>query len=587
MKKEVSILVVFLLLFFLFSCDKNDDPIQNSLNFGSLNLDFEIRSYDKPSWPDYWGVGGEGFVITLDDEEKHSGILSLKMEREGDRNNNFGVFVASLPVKALAGKELDYRCWIKTKGVKNGYAGLWLRVDGVNSTLGFDNMGNRGLQGDNEWVQVSIKMNIHPATTNISFGGLFPGEGTVWYDDIELYIDKEKYIDLVPKTELSQQDIAAIKKYIYPLRTYEPDRGNTNDLEALDKLIDKSKVVALGEVSHGSSEIYKMKNRIIQYLVINNGFDIFSIEGNMPEAYKLNDYSVRGEGYPKKLIAGMYFWTWRTEEVLNMVEWMRRFNHNEQRIAFTGFDMQYYQGAVNELDDAFKDNDEIKTKISALRTKISVGYANISVNDRKEIDEILSILQNSIETSSFQKSEKEWLKQNIVIVQQYLDRSNNVLNWRDKCMADNAIWIKDHNPKSKLILWAHNGHIMKTDDVMGFHLDQKLGKDYVTFGFTFYNGHYTATGSKGLTSYEAQQAYSGTLEYMLNQLDEPIFILDMKKIKSDKQNDTKWLLESINYRRVGAVGGLENEFQRRKVADDFDYLIFIKTSTPSTLFPDP
>jgi hypothetical protein len=37
----------------------------------------------------------------------------------------------------------------------------------------------------------------------------------------------------------------------------------------------------------------------------------------------------------------MYFWTWNTEEVLNMILWMREFNRSGKgRIEFTGFDMQ-------------------------------------------------------------------------------------------------------------------------------------------------------------------------------------------------------------------------------------------------------
>ncbi|MCA9622514.1 MAG: erythromycin esterase family protein, partial [Myxococcales bacterium] len=35
---------------------------------------------------------------------------------------------------------------------------------------------------------------------------------------------------------------------------------------------------------------------------------------------------LKGEGDPVDLIRGMYFWTWRTEEVLAMVEWMRAHN---------------------------------------------------------------------------------------------------------------------------------------------------------------------------------------------------------------------------------------------------------------------
>ena len=36
----------------------------------------------------------------------------------------------------------------------------------------------------------------------------------------------------------------------------------------------------------------------------------------------------------------MYFWTWDTEEVLDMILWMRQFNAAGKRIQSLGFDMQ-------------------------------------------------------------------------------------------------------------------------------------------------------------------------------------------------------------------------------------------------------
>jgi erythromycin esterase len=336
-----------------------------------------------------------------------------------------------------------------------------------------------------------------------------------------------------------------------------------------------------------------MKNRIIQYLAVNNGFDIFSIEAAMPESYKLNDYTVRGEGDPKKLIAGMYFWTWNTEEVLNMVEWMRRYNQPNQRIAFTGFDMQAYEGAIDELSGAFKENEDVINQISDLkklldeikkRAQQSSYVTTVSNSERDELNSLFRFLQKNIEISTFQASDKNWLLQNIVVIQQCLQNYQSNNNpWRDKCMADNLMWIKEHNPDSKIVTWAHNGHIMKTDQMMGYHLAKMLGDDHVTFGFTFSEGSYTAAGNRGLTSYPAVKAYPGTLEFFLEQLNEPIFIIDLKKIISNNDKDTKWLMERLPYRRVGALGGQAIEFSDRKVVDDFDYLIFIKTSTPSTL----
>src|SRR6202020_857846 len=71
------------------------------------------------------------------------------------------------------------------------------------------------------------------------------------------------------------------------------------------------------------------------------GFTIFSTEANMPEAYRLNDFVLNGVGDPKQLLKGLYFWTWNTEEVLDMILWMRDYNKSGKgRIEFTGFDMQ-------------------------------------------------------------------------------------------------------------------------------------------------------------------------------------------------------------------------------------------------------
>ncbi len=84
-----------------------------------------------------------------------------------------------------------------------------------------------------------------------------------------------------------------------------------------------------------------MKHRITRYLASEMGFTVFAIEANMPEAYRVNDYVLTGHGDPKALLDGMYFWTWNTHEVLDMIEWMRAFNAGGKgRIQFTGFDMQ-------------------------------------------------------------------------------------------------------------------------------------------------------------------------------------------------------------------------------------------------------
>jgi len=124
------------------------------------------------------------------------------------------------------------------------------------------------------------------------------------------------------------------------------------DLPKLKGAIGDARIVSLGEATHGTREIFQMKHRLIEFLASELGFTIFSIEANMPEAYRLNDYVLHGTGDPKALLQGMYFWTWNTEEVLAMIEWMRQFNAaGKGRIQFTGFDMQTIRVAVGIVDE--------------------------------------------------------------------------------------------------------------------------------------------------------------------------------------------------------------------------------------------
>lgn len=114
-----------------------------------------------------------------------------------------------------------------------------------------------------------------------------------------------------------------------------------DDMQPLKKIVGDARIVALGEATHGSREFFQLKHRVLEFLATQMGFTIFSIEANMPEAYKLNDFVLNGNGDPAALIKGMYFWTWDTQEVLDMVLWMREFNQSGKgRVTFTGFDMQ-------------------------------------------------------------------------------------------------------------------------------------------------------------------------------------------------------------------------------------------------------
>jgi erythromycin esterase-like protein len=142
-----------------------------------------------------------------------------------------------------------------------------------------------------------------------------------------------------------------IRRAAIPLTNTEAGRDRA-DLKPLRKFIGDARIVALGEATHGTREFFQLKHRLLEFLATEMGFTIFSIEANMPEAYRLNEYVLHGTGDPAELLRGLYFWTWNTEEVLDMIRWMREFNASGKgRVQFTGFDMQTPAVALEVVRD--------------------------------------------------------------------------------------------------------------------------------------------------------------------------------------------------------------------------------------------
>ena len=555
-----------------------------------LNLDFEYPVYGQ-TIPQKWYLAGEGYEQALDSTIRHFGQFSLRMGREEAGPDAFGVCGGNFPVDLARGKSIAYRGWIRTEKVAGGFAGLWWRVDGKEGILGFDNMGDRGLSGDSGWTEVAIEMAVDSAATNINFGALLVGSGTAWFDRLEIWVDGEPYLEPLPRVSApTAEELEWLRTNVIPLRTVDPDGSSDADLAPLKKLLADARVVGLGEVTHGSSEIFRMKHRLVRFLREQLDFDLFSIEANMPEAYRLDDYVLKGEGDPVDLIRGMYFWTWRTEEVLAMVEWMRAHNgEGKDAIRFTGFDMQYYAGSLEELSHLSSPPptaalDTLRSRLDWLNENSRWRRGNFGLTDEQagQFAQLLSEQRAWIEGHISEPSERAWALQNVRLLEQYLDHTS--FNKRDVYMAENLTWIAERHPGSKIALWAHNGHIQESDGRMGQYLAETFGDAYLTIGFAFHEGAYTAIGKEGLSAYEAQASYPGTYEYFFQAIDEPIFLLDLRAV-SREDPASKWIFENLPFRQTGAMN-IPNEFIEAALYDDFDLILFVRESSASSLLPD-
>src|SRR5580765_4943385 len=93
-----------------------------------------------------------------------------------------------------------------------------------------------------------------------------------------------------------------LRKSARPFATCEPG-GTDRDLASLRAIVGDARIVSLGEVSSGTHEFFQMKRRMVEYLATHMGFNLFAIEENMLEAYRVNEYVLTGRGDPKAVLA--------------------------------------------------------------------------------------------------------------------------------------------------------------------------------------------------------------------------------------------------------------------------------------------
>lgn len=569
-----------------------------------LNLDFETMSGDQVR---RWSYSNNEAVYTRDSTEKVSGNYSYKVTRTNPDPSG-GFFFNELPADLVQGKEIVVKAKIKTEIKNKGEANLYLIVlNKHGKILHSDDMEGMRLNRTSAWEKVNIKAKIDSNAAVIIFGGAWNGGAmTAWFDDFELFIDGQKYITPVPRTApLTKNELAVLKKYCYPLESSDPNIETNMDLSILKKLTKDAKIVALGESSHGSSEIFKMKHRIIKYLTQYDNFNMLAFEANMPESNTLNKAILNQQFDQINLMKTLYFWTWHTTEIRNLLNWMQDFNQGKPKIEFAGFDMQFYKGAIEEVKKALQTNTEIQKDLYEFEyfiSTIAYQYANqngkVSLPDEQihRTTQLHTQIKTVIQKSNKAVTEKDWLLQNMRILEQYVDHKigdGNPEEKRDRYMAENLLWLLDNRPDPRIIVWAHNGHISKSNKTidkgfidspmrMGGYIADSIPGKSLAIGFTFYDGSYTAMDPNDIKPFPAVTAFPGTYEHFLNQMDEPIFILDLKKIKADKPVELDWLLSTLPFRTIGG-NKQDIEFRDTNIADAFDYLIFIKTSTSSHL----
>ncbi|HEY8977009.1 MAG TPA: erythromycin esterase family protein [Burkholderiaceae bacterium] len=121
-----------------------------------------------------------------------------------------------------------------------------------------------------------------------------------------------------------------------------PLDGGDGEFDELLRRIGNARFVLLGEASHGTHEFYEARARITRRLIAERGFDAVAIEGDWPDAYRVNRH-VRGLGDDRDAsgaLAGFQrfpTWMWRNTAVVDFVDRLRAWNDGRPAAARAGF----------------------------------------------------------------------------------------------------------------------------------------------------------------------------------------------------------------------------------------------------------
>ena len=147
-------------------------------------------------------------------------------------------------------------------------------------------------------------------------------------------------------------------------------------------------------------------------------------------------------------------------------------------------------------------------------------------------------------------------------------------------MALNVKWILDQNPKEKIVLWAHNGHVARgrmSYRSMGEELHDMYGAQMVVLGFAFNRGSFQAmaAGGGGLRTFTVPAAPAGSFDAILGSAGIPLFALDLRGAPPS-------LREPRLTRQIGAVFASDNAsayLARASLPALYDAMLFVENTT--------
>jgi erythromycin esterase-like protein len=272
-----------------------------------------------------------------------------------------------------------------------------------------------------------------------------------------------------------------LRVHHYPLQT-------EIDLDDLIDQIGESKIVMMGEASHGTHEYYTWRAMLSQRLIKDKGFNFIAVEGDWPDCYRVNryikNYSHAGASAFDVLHSFNRWptWMWANWEMVALTEWLYDYNLSQTRnkkAGFYGLDVYSLQESLEVIINYLYQTDPEALQVAQKAYQCfqpyqrdeGTGYAYASLMVpapcTNEVTKLLTEIQRKVPQYNSDIENVFNTEQNAFVAfnaEKYyrtmLSGGSKSWNIRDSHMMETLERLLNfHGSNAKAIVWAHNTHI--------------------------------------------------------------------------------------------------------------------------------
>jgi len=394
--------------------------------------------------------------------------------------------------------------------------------------------------------------------------------------------------------------------------------------EAFDRF-GSSRVVLLGEASHGTSEFYRARAAITRRLIERHGFSIVAVEADWPDAAAINR-DIRQDSLHSTVAPPFNrfpTWMWRNTEVDDFVRHLRQHNAMEAPgggVSFYGLDLYNMNASIaavlsylDRIDP--KAAEAARARYACLspwsrepaaygRAALSEGYA---ICEQPVTRILVDLLQKELSyiprdgDSFFDAAQNARLVANAERYYRAMYYGSHVSwNLRDQYMFDTLKNILDHaGPDKKAVVWAHNSHIgdARFTDMgqergelnIGQLCRQEYGNDATLIGFGTDSGQVAAASEwdAPMEIKTVRPSRPDSYEALCHQVGQERFLFDLR---NKKHADLQRILAQPRLERyIGVIYRPETErwshYSYATLGDQYDAFVWFDRTTAVTPLP--